>query len=176
MLVEGLLGDEIITTLIKPVRLVTPETAQKFGIPTEAPMWVSPWISEENCCPHCERTFTPLVYQPHSIVVAQHFHPDNLELDVGISGRGGIYFSRALSTYHTSWGWVAECEPRGRITFYGDEIMSERAFVRGIQAFCAPCSAEDALHEGYTENAKKGPLEEGLVVSFQSDIPIFHEF
>ncbi len=135
-------------------------------------MWVSPWISEADCCPHCQRTITPLVYQPHSTVVAQHFHPDNLELDIGsISGRGGIYFSRVLSSYHTSWGWVAECEPRGGLMSYGDEIMSEGAFVRRIQAFCVFCSAGDVLQNGYNDKVESEPLREGLVVSYQSTHP-----
>lgn len=137
-------------SLTKPLRLITPEIAQRFGMPAEAPVWVSPWISEAHICEYCQGKYTPLVYSPHSTIVAQHFHPDELELDVGsISGRGGIYFSRELSSYHTSWGWVAECEPRGGLASFKGEIMSEGAFVRRIQAFCAFCSAEDVHQNGY---------------------------
>lgn len=159
-------------SLIKPLRLITPETAQKFGIPAEAPIWVSPWISAAYDCEHCRCTFTPLVYSPHSTVISQHFHPNSTELDIGsISGRGGIYFSRELSSYHAAWGWVAECEPRGGLASFRDEIMSEGAFVRGIHAFCAFCSAEDVLQNGYSTQVNGEPLQEGLAVNFQSDDP-----
>lgn len=64
-----------------------------------------------------------------------------------------------------------ECESRGGLVSFGREIMSEGAFVIRIQAFCAFCSAEDALQNGYSTKVNGEPLKEGLAVSFQSDDP-----
>jgi hypothetical protein len=66
---------------IKHLRLVTPERANKLGIPAEAPTFCSPYI-HEGFCHLCDVHYTPLIYQIGQTTEAQHFC---------VQGGGGIY-------------------------------------------------------------------------------------
>src|SRR3989344_4909723 len=125
----------------KALRLITPERAQKVGIPAEAPVFVSPYISEAHRCSVCDKSFTPLVYQVGYTVDSQHFHDEN----------GGIYSSPTLdgSMKHLelNGGFIAVLEPLGKYVEktvfvpqweYVDvlhEIRSEGARINGIKAY-----------------------------------------
>lgn len=66
---------------IKHLRLVTPERANELGIPAEAPVLCSPYISGTNHCDICNVKYTPLIYQVGQETEAQHF----------CTSGGGIY-------------------------------------------------------------------------------------
>lgn len=69
-------------TKIKHLRLVTPERANELGIPAEAPVLCSPYVSGTYRCDICNVKYTPLIYQIGQETEAQHFCKEN---------GGGIY-------------------------------------------------------------------------------------
>lgn len=69
----------------KYLRLITPEYAQQLGVSAEAPIFVSPIISEAERYRECNQTFSPINYLIGQRVVADHYHWAD----------GGIYYLQA---------------------------------------------------------------------------------
>src|SRR5690348_15653252 len=67
---------------LKVLRLLSPEQAQRSNIPTESPVFVSPYITTRMNCAQCGCTATPLVYQVGYTTESQHMH----------SSVGGLYY------------------------------------------------------------------------------------
>jgi hypothetical protein len=109
----------------------------------EAPIFVSPYTSAQTQCGDVlcidertggRRTYTPLVYQVQSVVVAQHFHTG--------PAAGGIYYYtgdvRELTARSWPCGWLALIEPRGeRVEPLADTMgRAEQVYVREMLVFC----------------------------------------
>lgn len=67
---------------LKQLRLISPEHANELGIPAEAPVLVSPYISREGDCIICNVKYRPLMYQVGFTTKAHHTCKEN---------GGGIY-------------------------------------------------------------------------------------
>src|SRR5919199_1388261 len=69
-------------TYYKTLRLVPPSIAHQFGIPAEAPAFLSPVIDTPRVCQMCLGcSYSPLVYQTGHVTAAHHYHAQS----------GGIY-------------------------------------------------------------------------------------
>jgi hypothetical protein len=119
---------------VKQLRLITPRKAGQLGITAEAPVFVSPVVSDHRCCSVCTHSYYPLVYQTGYEIVAHHWH----ETD------SGIYFyvvddpHKADSIARQS-GWIAYLEPLGDVVIGPKERGVGRAaavVVLRIEAWC----------------------------------------
>lgn len=140
----------------KDLRLIVPELARELEIPAEAPVFVSPYVSETVRC-GCGVEYRPLVYQVGREIKAHHFHR---RLYVS----GGIYYDKSpLKEYAkltTMYGFVAILEPVGRKYESNDDGESEAVLVKGIRVFC-----EGHRTSGFGEGRFVEELEEGIVAS-----------
>lgn len=145
----------------KTLRLVTPDLANKLGIPTESPVFVSPALNFKRECQACGVTYKPLIYQTEYQVKAHHFHQFDeggiyhLHQPVILEG----YFNPVIQSFGT--GWLAMLEPVGQNRIikegFGGYIMSsEETIVRSIRAFC--------VNEHCMSSAKSKELIKGVVV------------
>jgi hypothetical protein len=78
----------------KALKLVLPQHANSFGIPSEAPTFISPYITSARKCRECGKTYQPLMYQVGSTTAAHHTCK---------KGGGGIY---VRLTSDTSRKWI----------------------------------------------------------------------
>lgn len=124
----------------KALRLITPEFANRLGVATESPVFVSPALNSKEKCSICDISYEPLIYQTEYQINSHHFHQT----------RGGIYyierplvlegyFNAVIQNFST--GWISMLEPvgqNGRIGegFGGYVSSSEETIVHSIRAFC----------------------------------------
>jgi hypothetical protein len=145
------------TYYVKVLRLVPPATANRLGIPAEAPTFLSPGVVTPHRCWACWVTFTPLVYQTGQLTTAQHYHKN----------RGGIYFivtdySPLLFLYALTGrtGWLAHIEPVGKTWIQAASGQghgrSEAVRITKIVARCRYNAnyrrVYDCQHRGYALN------------------------
>lgn len=81
----------------KALRLITPELANSLGLPAEAPVFSSPYITRKGVCNECRVSYEPLVYQVGMTTKAHHFCKNN---------GGGIYVYDPLSMDRSGAQWV----------------------------------------------------------------------
>lgn len=145
----------------KELDLISPETAQKAGIPAESPVFVSPSAKHERICGSCTTTYGPLVYQAGYRTLPHHFHEREIE-------GGGIYFLLKrtkddpyfISKYGLSW--VADITLGTRSTYYSIGKLGGRSssvVVNRIRAYCKENNGFEHP-EGPTE-IKEGIAMEG---------------
>lgn len=184
---ENKLGVEEGEIFFKYLRLISPETAQGWGIPTEAPIFVSPNISNAERCQKCSQVYGPIIYQPGTtgIIEGHHFHRTS----------GGVYYLKSETGRFPQVffdehylknnpngifpGWVAIVEPVDRIKKESiltnwahlarsatPPLRSPRVRVRQILAFCM--ESNEWVCSGYS---LQGPsaLSEGWVFSLNSE-------
>lgn len=79
----------------KDLRLITPETANGFGLSAEAPVFVSPYVSGNEKCFDCGSSYAPAVYQSGRVTESHGMHKYH----------GGIYFHSQYKRvlYHMPW-------------------------------------------------------------------------
>ena len=121
-------------TYFKELRLITAEIANRFGVPAEAPVFVSPQVNAgENCDEdECDIVFTPLVYQVGYDTIAQHLHESS----------GGIYQWSTSSTVdqilsNGGYKWTAFLVPSGEMYPEGPGcVRSQSTRTTMITALC----------------------------------------
>lgn len=134
----------------KSLRLITPEKAQSIGIPSEGPVFSSPYTGRREMCKECGGQFGPLVYQAQAIVSAHHFCQE---------GGGIYYYSKGSawiteSNYPYNDGWVAY------LRLMGKQISNraEQVFVDSMGVFC--------MIDGHVGQE----LREGVVVGVKQEL------
>lgn len=134
----------------KTLRLITPDVAQKLGIPAEAPVFISPHVIPGTCS-LCGRSYNPLVYQTGRVVDAHHFHKDEL-------GSGGIFWNIADSPPgFIGAGWLAILSSVGKIVENPNASgRSEAVIVKRIIAFCNVIPHEGEISEGLLHSFTTG--------------------
>jgi len=121
----------------KLLKLVSHGVAIRQGLPVEAPVFVSPYVSKEAQCGQCDERVGPLMYAAGQEVTAHHFHFMS----------GGIYYHEVNNNFwenekQSLRGWIGILRPKGDIDFQ----RAERVKVDQIKAFCFDCREE--LEEG----------------------------
>lgn len=149
----------------KLLKLITPEEANRFGVPAESPVFVSPLKSIAENCRECHVSHTPLVYSQDGITEAQHFHPTNGGI-YHFSGPGISYFDREnlarleIAPIYFN-GWEARLSiPKGtnplQVLGQRNAVRSPKVRVIQIRAFCV----DSNLHRQYPE------IQRGIVYEF----------
>lgn len=108
---------------MKALRLITPERANELGVPAEAPVFCSPYVTHSRHCDQCMKDYGPLVYQVDRETVAQHWHQQAVSWR-GNSTIGGIYVylpeDRSQKWIYDEHLWIALATPRGPLRM-GDD-------------------------------------------------------
>jgi len=128
---------------LKALKLITPEVANTFGIPAEAPVFVSPYIVNPTVCRLCHITYTPLVYQVGQPTTAQHFCKGGSSTPTG-----GIYV-RLYEDNSGKWIyndhlWDALVVPQGPIRMFNDKGYTYKSVTpkRIMPPMCAVCHSD----------------------------------
>lgn len=127
---------------VKALMLVTPERANELNIPAEAPVFVSPYVSDEGHCSQCHIRYTPLVYNIGHTTEAQHF-----------CKQGGGLYVRTPEDNTNKWIysdnlWHATVVARGPIRMGEDKGFTFKTVEpkKFLQPYCNMCTTP--LHQG----------------------------
>ena len=136
----------------KHLRLITPQEAERLGINSEGPVFVSPNIKDKQQCA-CGSDFSPIIYHK-GIVESQHYHPNNHEMPES----GGIYYYRRptkhldeiISMFEAAWIAILDPVPSSmdlpmQMASRRQNKSSEEVNILQIRAF----SGRRELREGF---------------------------
>lgn len=154
---ERELGSEKLVGL-KELRLVTAESAKRFGIVTESPVFISPYIKHDEVC-SCGVIFKPLVYPTGFTVQADHFHDGGEGTRKFFYGMGGIYYHDTVkpSTMTTGVnGWLAEVTPISELSQIGG-TRAKSVRIDSMRAFCFSHNYREELREGLVVSILEEP-------------------
>ena len=92
----------------KHLNLITMQEAERLGISSEAPVFVSAFTKDKRC--HCAVDYSPIIYHKNGLITAQHYHGH---------GDGGIYhyitakkqFDEILLFAGLTTNWIAILDP-----------------------------------------------------------------
>jgi hypothetical protein len=138
---------------LKVLHLVPAAVANQYGIPAEAPTFLSRYVPRAKPCayPSCGVTFQPLTYQTGYTTTAHHYHG---------TGEGGIYFYISQdpqlpcrSPLNAAGWWVAQVEPLGEWATKST-VVGQAPAVRclGITAWCMPYLSEMSDPPGHAHD------------------------
>jgi len=160
------------------LRAVTPETAQRLGMPAEAPLWVSPQLRRWNPgypCAVCDVVPRPLAYAPGQAVRTLHQVP-------GVCP--GIYHfhrrSLALLDGGYSYLTTGETDCAGCLSEAGGTwYMPQYWYVRCAWAFRLGCAAPYWSDTGEwalvaAEHGWLEPICAACIVAVQTMLPWVH--
>lgn len=143
---------------LKQLRLISPEHANELGIPAEAPVLVSPYISREGDCIICNVKYRPLMYQVGFTTKAHHTCKEN----------GGIYTQlyedESRKWVYTDGLFRAHVIPHGPIRMGDDKGYTfESVTVKRILPVhciynCGKVLTEGVLIDRVTTNAVRNGL------------------
>lgn len=121
---------------LKKLTLMAPEYALRFGIPADAPVFVSPLTIDEEFCSRCGNGYDPRIYQVGALVEVRQCPHNHFN---------GIHFESFKSfDKFGSTGWEAVVEAIGPITYEFGIRKAQKVKILQIRAFC---SGSDELSE-----------------------------
>lgn len=86
----------------KSISLISAEVAQRLGLESEVPIFISPRTISKEICAECGQHYGPLLYQTNYVTQAQHFHDRN----------GGVYHRVHKQPLFPIYGnWFALIQP-----------------------------------------------------------------
>lgn len=129
---------------VKALKLILPDLANELDIPSEAPTFISPYITSKSMCHECGVWYSPLLYAHGTTTTAQHFCKDH----------GGIYV-RLPEDDTAKWVysndlWHAVVQPNGPIRMGNDRGYQFKSVkvLKFSTPICISCGAP----------ATRGPL------------------
>ena len=152
----------------KHLSLITMQEAERLGISSEAPVFVSPYMTEKHRCDGCGVHYSPIIYHKKGLIKPQHYHGPLY---------GGIYhfmtakkhFDEGVSYITHVPRWIAILDP---VSLSIDPLLESLSRPRYYSGISTSSEAVNLL-QFRAFPATSQELKEGFLVTDERGVNLF---